>query len=198
MNILSLTIKNICLLILLITSTHMVSANNFFEKIYLGVGVAQTELQTNKQTIKTISAQPSESILENSKTGYTVFMGAKLDQYLSIEMGYIDFGSFSAQDSTQKSKLFSANSLHITSALNYPLNGAWSIYAKAGFSNWQTLSTNKALENDGTGLIYGAGMDINLYNGNHRTLQIEWLHQEFDDIILSNSDSITASLVFSF
>ncbi|VAW62219.1 hypothetical protein MNBD_GAMMA09-306 [hydrothermal vent metagenome] len=194
----SIIIKKSVLLILLSTFTGTAFASNPGQKLYMGIGISQTKLQTNEQNIRAISGVTSESTLQNSETGYTVYMGINLDQYLSIEMGYIDFGNYSVQTSTQKNKLFSANSLHITSALNYPITDSLNIYAKAGFSSWRTLSTDILFETDGTGLVYGAGLDINLYNGNHRTLQLEWLHQEFDNITLSNSDSITASLVFSF
>jgi len=42
------------------------------------------------------------------------FAGARLDDYLLIELGFIDFGSYSTQANNQKVELFSADSVYLT------------------------------------------------------------------------------------
>jgi len=186
-------------LLLLITSiSSQASAAHFKKKMYFGAGVSNTRLQINEQSIRSAGGVSAQSSLQNSQTGFSIFSGFRFDDYLSVELTYIDFGNYNTQTNGLKNELFSVDSLYLTSALNYPVSQNINSYIKLGFSEWQMDSKNLALQEDGTGLVYGAGVDINLYGSSRRTLKIEWLHQSFDDVFLSDSDSISASIVFSF
>lgn len=182
----------------LATSSAQASAGHFNDTLYFGAGISNTRLEINQPSIRAAGSLSPESSLQNNQSGLSVFAGARLDDYLSIELGFIDFGSYSTQTNNQKAELFSADSLYLTGSFNYPLNHSFNSYVKVGFSEWAMESKNTTLQADGTGIVYGAGIDINLYGSSSRTLKIEWLHQTFDDVFLTDSDSVSASIVFSF
>ena len=50
----------------------------------------------------------------------------------------------------------------------------------------------------GEGFLYGAGVNINIYNNKDRMLRVEWEHHEFDNITLDNVDTVSVSAIFQF
>jgi len=186
-------------IILTLCSVSTLAANNpFSSSIYFGAGLAQTSLELNEQNIKANNLVASQSEFKTNKNGYTLFFGTKIDSYMSLEMGYSSLGDVQVSQNNQTNELFSVDSVFINTSLSYPVTQNTDVYAKLGISEWSIESTNSNFNDYGTGLSYGLGLDINIYAAKNRTLRLEWMHQEFDEIALNTSDTITASMVFSF
>ena len=186
-------------IILAVCSASTLAANNpFSSSIYFGAGLAQTNLELNEKNIKANNLVPGQSEFKTNNNGYTVFLGTKIDDHMSLEMGYSSLGDVQVSQNNQTNELFSVDSLFINTSLSYPVTQNTDVYAKLGISEWSIESTNSNFNDYGTGLNYGLGLDINIYAAKNRTLRVEWIHQQFDEIALSTSDTITASMVFNF
>jgi len=193
---LSLMAATIALAIL--SSSSYAQNTSFAQSIYFGAGVAQTDIDINQQNIKAINALPAQSAFDNQGGGYSVFLGTKLDRYLSLEMAYTSLGDIQMTLNEQTTELFSIDALNVTGILSYPLSQNTDVFAKLGVAEWKLENENSFFNESGTGLTYGLGFDINLYDSKSRALRVEWTHQEFDEISINNSDTITASMVFNF
>ena len=184
---------------LVVFSTPTVAENtSFAQSIYFGVGVAQTDIDINQQNIKAINSLPAQTGFDNQGGSYSIFLGTKLDRYLSLEMAYSELGDIQMMQNNQTTELFSVDAISVTSALSYPLSQNTDIYAKLGVAEWKIENETSFFKDSGTGLTYGVGLDINLYNSKSRALRIDWMHQAFDEISINSSDTISLSMVFNF
>ena len=179
------------------TST-LANQNTFTNSVYFGAGLAQTSLELNEQNIKANNLVATQADFKANQNGYTLFIGTNIDRHLALEIGYSSLGDIQLTHNNQTNELFSVDSIFLNTALSYPITKNTDIYAKLGISEWSIDSINSNFNDYGTGLNYGMGLDINLYDAKNRTLRLEWMHQEFDEIALSTSDTITASMVFNF
>ena len=168
------------------------------QNIYFGVGVSLTDLQLNEDNILANINLNGQYQFDNSSPAFKLFAGYRFDQYLAIEMDYTSFGNTAIDNGNQKTILFSADSLVISMALNYPVTQNIDLYGKLGVSAWIMDSSREILKTDGTGMAYGVGLDINLYGEKTRVMRVEWLEQSFDDVFLSQSSTLSASIVFRF
>lgn len=184
-------------LVIFSTST-LAESTPFAQSIYFGAGVALTDIDINQQNLKAINSLPAQTGFDNQGGGYSIFLGTKLDRYLSLEMAYSELGDIQMTLNNQTTELFSVDAISVTSTLSYPLSQNTDIYAKLGVAEWNIENKNSFFKDSGTGLTYGMGLDINLYGSKNRSLRVEWTHQEFDEISINNSDTISASMVFNF
>jgi len=93
-----------------------------------------------------------------SSSSYRLGVGYTLNDFISIEGYYADFGK--ADDNINGGKIKeSANGLGAAVAASLPLNDAFSLFAKLGIISWHSTakSNMKSVKDDGSDLTYGIG-----------------------------------------
>lgn len=166
---------------------------------YFGIGVNNSDFSINKQNAVTSNQLSNQSSFEDgSGGGLDIFAGIKLDEHLAVELGYSDIGSITINDGVSQTEFLSAESLYIDTVISKDLTSNIDMFVKMGISLWELRDANDRVTEDGTGINYGAGLDVNFYGNKERVMRIQWQHQEFDGITLEGADSISASMVFNF
>ena len=165
---------------------------------YFGAGLSQTSLVANQQNLAVAYSTNPQSTFETSGFGLELMGGIKIDQHLAFEIAYTDIGSIALDNGITQQKVFSADLINVSAVLSHPLTDDIDAFGKLGVSLWETYDNDLNTMDSGNGLLYGAGLDINVYGSDSRTLRIEWKHQEYDNIILSSADTVSISAVFNF
>ena len=78
---------------------------------YFGIGLVQSNLATNQQTINNSFSTTNSSVLDNYGFGLELLAGYKADQHLSFEIGYTDIGEIISTTSASTEKLFTVDSV---------------------------------------------------------------------------------------
>ena len=182
----------------LLISNNASAVNYLSERVYAGIGVAQSDLKLNNTNVVAVNNLSGQAKLENNGFGMDAYVGFKFDDHLALELGYVDLGSTNLDDGTTVQEYLKVNSLYLDAVLRHSITSRIDVFAKGGVSSWvaDDLSNNEST--DGEGLHYGAGFDINLYGDKARAMRVKWEHHEFDNVILESTDSVSASMIFSF
>lgn len=191
------TLQKLTLACILVTSfTSVAQANN--TGFYFGAGVSQTNLEANQQNMSVAYGTDPDSSFETNGLGLSLIAGITLDEYLSFEVTYTGLGSIALDDGTTQQKMFDADLFNLAAVLSHPISDKVDIFGKLGVSYWSTLDEDVDTLVSGSGIVYGAGFDINIYGNKNRTMRIEWQRQEFENITFESADTITASAIFKF
>ena len=162
-----------------------------------GVGKAHTSLNTGR-TISNYPDITSNSNIDGTSTAYRVFGGYKFNQHLNAEADLTHGDAIIATESGQKHKLFDVNLLSFSALLVDSLGQNFRYYGKLGAFYWNLneKSTTTAPLDDGSGLAFGAGMDINIFGDNNRRIRIDWMRYRFDKVYLYQMDVYSVNILF--
>jgi hypothetical protein len=164
---------------------------------YFGVGLASTDLQTNEKNMSATYGDGSAADFDHNGTAFKLFVGYQVDPLLGLEAGLTSFGEIVMTDSQAKRNLFNADGVYIAATATRPVTKNINAQAKLGMFFWSLNDKHDKTLEDGQGLTYGVGLDINLYGGKERTLLVEWEHHNFSGVALEEADSIGVSLKFA-
>lgn len=168
------------------------------ERLYFGAGISNSDLQINQKNIIAANNLNPQSTFDNHDTGVEFILGVEVDEHLGFEIGYADLGSVALNDGTATRDYYTVDSLHVSALLGTAVTDNVDVFARLGISAWEIYDDQDDSVNIGDGLLYGLGTNINIYGMKDRVLRLEWKHHEFDDVTLTDSDTVTASVVFNF
>ncbi len=172
--------------------------NGFRERLYFGFGVTSSSLKLNDTNIASINNFNEAFALENNTLGGQAFLGLQFDQHVALEVGYTDIGTININDGNTIQNFMDVSSSYLDGVLTQSISDRFNLFAQAGISYWNTNNTLTDSAFEGTGVHYGAGMDINLFNNKDRMLRIKWENQTFDNVSIKSASSISASILFTF
>ena len=167
-------------------------------RMYFGFGVTASDLAFNEANLSLNYSGGSLSSFDHTGNAFKLFGGYQFDPLLGVEMGITSFGEIVMDSASGQSNLFMADSAYVAATATQPITKNISAIAKLGMSFWELNDNNENTIESGQGLIYGAGIDFNLYGNNDRSLLIEWDHYNFSGVALKEANQIGASLVFRF
>ena len=165
---------------------------------YFGVGVTTSNVSFNETNLSSMYSDNPDSTFDHSGNAFKLSMGYQFDPLLGIEFGYTSFGEIVMSNGQAKSNIFDVDGVYVSATATRPLSKNIDVLAKGGMFFWSLNDDDMNSIEDGQGLTYGAGLDINLYGGKERTLLIEWEHYSFSDVALKEADTIGASIKFNF
>ena len=166
---------------------------------YLGLGIGESILGLNKSNIASaFSAATTASSYNHDDFAFHIFGGYFLDPLLAVEFGYAELGNVIATTNGTSSRLFNIYSLYVDTLLNHRYNRNAAIYAKVGAHFWDIGTRSGSSITNGTDLMLGAGIELNIYGGNNRVVRVEWVRYQFDRVYLDSSDTLALNLVFKY
>ena len=183
-----------------------------YAQFYVGGGGGQTkfhDLQEVRDACTTVGATCS---VDDTDTGFKVFAGYRLGDYMAFEGGYIDLGK-SVGDATvpvTASAALSAQGGYISILPQIPVGASGAIFGRIGLSAVEaelTASGGGASFSDSSGaagLVFGVGGEIHLTE--QISLRAEWERHSFDEALeiagveieAPDIDLLSASLILRF
>ncbi len=169
-----------------------------FNRWYAGVGVGASDVALNEPNLSTTYAgAPGASFRQGGNT-FRMFGGYRFDPLLKMELGITSFGEVVMDATAGQRNLFTSDSGYLSALISRPISKNIDIQARLGMSFWTLYDKDDNTIESGQGLLYGAGLDINLYGEKARTLLLEWEHYNFSGVALEEADAFNASIKFSF
>lgn len=132
------------------------ASNNLRENIYLGGAIGASEAESYCVINKGC---------EDKDTSWKAFVGYKITEIFDIELAYTSVGDLHKQGNFSDISALSASGV-----AKLPINHQFSLFGKAGLSNW--TSENTMGEETGFGFNYGLGAKITLNES--MKLRAEW------------------------
>jgi OOP family OmpA-OmpF porin len=147
-----------------------------------------------------------------SDVSWSLFGGYDFNQYVGVEVGYVDLGKtdFSAESEGgpswspgKVSTEFEGNGATLTGRGRLPLSERWALFAKLGIFRWNTKETFRESygttvdENSGTDAVYGAGVEYDPGQKDKWVWRAEVARTEVDDDG-DKVDTASAALVYNF
>ncbi len=181
------------------TSLFSAKANDFNlnPKTYLGVGGGFTDHETG------ISGTTGTAELDEEDTGFKVYAGVKLNNYLGFEAFYADLGESSLSGNngdtfisegeafqfTETAELkLDAESYGLGTVVSLPIGNEFYPFVKLGMHQWEVEVTatssagNVSLEEDGTDVFYGIGFEWKLAENFGLRAEYERFDSDGDDL----------------
>lgn len=162
-------------LITLTICLFLISSNTFAEGegSYLGLSVGQSTTDTG------ITNTTGTASVDDEDTGYKIFLGININQYIAVEGFYVNFGEATLKGNTGDTFQFAGNtgqftqnnvqdkiegkSFGVASLFGYPVHQFFNPYVKLGFHFWETEASsnvsNVSLGDDGIDYLYGGGFN---------------------------------------
>ena len=147
------------------------------EEVYFGIDYLNNEVDSGVTNIS--------STLDEEDSGYSLYGGIPLNENLSIEISYQDFGEASLSGNsgnqfkvgtttyeftTTATLSVSAESIGYALVPKMPISDNISLYGKLGFHYWDSTfsvtstNTTASLDDDGNDVFYGFGAEMNFGN----------------------------------
>jgi len=166
----------------------------------VSVGIGNSKFQLNQPGIVTSYGLSGSNEFNDSATAFSLYGAMQLDEYLTLESDLLIAGDVTVTEGGQTFKLFDVSSLAITLALGRQVGERSRVFARLGAHFWDISESSGGLNtiNNAVDLTYGIGIDVNLYGDRSRQLRIQWNHYEYDDVFITDSDTLTANLLFLF
>ncbi|WP_345991666.1 porin family protein [Sulfurimonas sp. HSL-1716] len=102
-------------------------------------------------------------VKDSRSASYNLYAGAYINRFLSVELGYMKSGDFSAVDLSSIQTSVNYSSITVNALVHYPvLDDSLDFYAKFGAGQSYVSLSNS----DGAALVYGAGMSYR-FNGTY-------------------------------
>ena len=143
-------------------------------KFYVGIGAGEA----------TLDARVGGTSFDVDDTGYRLFAGYRMANWLSIEGGYTDLGNLSgAHDGFSYEAQSDMLAAHAVGIL--PITPRARIFAKIGLASWDTASTvtdgeiTDRRDASGIDLSYGFGLGYDLTR--RVGLRLDWETCDFDN-----------------
>jgi opacity protein-like surface antigen len=149
--------------------------------IYIGVGVGQSTVEVDDVL--------ATDDFDGEDLGYKVIVGIRPLDWLAFEANYVNFGE--PDDTVAGMQLRSEGHGITGSALGFLSLGPVDLFAKAGLVSWDTEIG--AIENDGTDLLYGAGVQFRLLS-----LAVRAEYEIFDIEDVDDANMISVGLTYTF
>ncbi|OUR70507.1 hypothetical protein A9Q76_07375 [Arcobacter sp. 31_11_sub10_T18] len=182
-----------CVLSLMVVTASAAENKDWYVGASLGLAKADSGVTNLTGDLK----------LDESDMGYKIYSGYDINKYISAEIFYADFGKgklsgtngtykYQGLTSTFSSEVEADSSTFGASAVfHLPLHKNVIPYAKVGIHSWET--TLGTIENTGTDVMYGLGIDFPLNDS--FSLRTEFESYKFDS---ESYDLITAGLMVKF
>lgn len=184
---------------LLINQQSVFASSSQGERFYVGAGISSTDLSINKANSMAKFPDYDDIFVGENAISLELLLGYQLDDFLSMELGFVDLGTLTARTGPVTKKLLTLSTFFIDATLATKVSEKVSVFAKAGISMWSaTVDGSYDSVEEGNGVVYGAGIDLNLYGGDERQLRFEWKHHDFDELFLDQADSISMTLMMYF
>lgn len=117
---------------------------------YIGAGAGQSSMQDKNQAL------PGADV-DDTDTGWKVFGGYMWNPYVGLELGYVDFGKFSAAGQSAEWK---AKGVDLSVLGVWPLANQFSLFGKVGANRWEVdndVSGFGSTSDNGVDVSYGVG-----------------------------------------
>ena len=168
-------------------------------RMYFGFGVTASDLGFNETNLSLQYSSGSVSSFDHGGNAFKLFGGYQFDPLLGVELGITSFGEIVMDNAAMGQRnIFTADSAYVAATATQPITKNINVIGKLGMSFWSLIDNDENNVESGQGLMYGAGIDFNLYGNNDRTLLIEWEHYNFSGVALKEANQVGASLVFRF
>jgi len=177
---------------------YATTGDEFESTGYIGVGLTSTDLALNDENLSQTYAGNDTSTFNQNGNAFKLFLGYQYDPLLGLEFGYTSFGEMVMSGNSAKSNLFNTDGIYFSTTATKAITKNVTATAKAGMFFWTLYDNAYDPLEEGQGITYGAGLDLNLYGGKERTLLIEWEHYSFSDVSLKDGDTIGASIKFNY
>lgn len=168
------------------------------DRFYLGVGLTSTNLDISSQNLSQRYSGNTLSTFDHNKNAFKLFTGYRLDPFLALELGYTSFGEVIMTNNQNRQNIFQIDGGYMSAVGTQTLTNNIDAFVKGGMFFWSLYDANDNEIEGGQGLLYGAGLDINLYGDKKRSLQLEWERHHFSGVAISKADTIGVSLKFKF
>ena len=147
------------------------------EEYYIGIDYLNNEIDTGITNIS--------STLDEEDNGYSLYVGMPINDAMDIEVSYNDFGEASLsgnngnqfsldgttyQFTTTATLASSATSIGFAAKQKFELSEGITLYGKLGVHQWESelsitsTSSDTSVDEDGSDVFYGAGVEFNLVN----------------------------------
>jgi len=133
---------------LLFGTSLIVPGLGWAQEGFVGLGVGSSSLVDDND------AMPAANV-DDSDTGWKIFGGYSFNEFLALEVGYVDFGEFGAATGS-----WEASSINVSALGTWPLGSEFSLLGKVGANRWDAERRLGATSGDdnGTDVLYGIGL----------------------------------------
>lgn len=185
--------------LMLILSLRPACASPATPPWYFGMGIGQALLGLNKGNLaNSFTAATSASSFNHDDFTFAIYAGYFLDPLLALELGYARLGNVITTSSGASTKLFNTDTFYVDTVLLHRYNKNAAIYAKVGAHFWDIAPDSGSSISNGTDLMLGTGIELNIYGGSNRMARVELMHYQFDKVYLDSTDTLTLNLVFKY
>lgn len=176
---------------------------------YIGGSIGQSKLKNLDSTdIDTEFASlgvTSSTTVDDTDTGFKIFGGYRIMQYLAVEVAYADLGEATANSAITAPSLgqvvtkANADAFTISALGILPIGENFSVFGRVGVNFWNAdlktsgFGVSASDDADGTDWVYGAGVMYNV-NANF-ALRGEWERYDLDG---TDVDLLSAGISWSF
>ena len=171
--------------VLSMSSAAVYAADN---GIYIGAGVGQS-------TVEYEDIQNTTLDFKGDDLGYKVIVGVRPLDWLGFEANYVNFGE--PDDSVAGLRLRSEGYGISGFAVGFLSLGPVDLFAKGGVVSWDSEISSPqlpgSLEDDGTDLAYGAGLQFRLLS-----LGVRAEYEIFDIDDVEEANMVSVSLTYTF
>lgn len=179
-------------------SSNVLATSGPYEHWYFGFGIVTTDIQLNNDNLTSINNFSDQVTLENNTFGVQGFIGYQFDEHVALEWGFTDMGDININDGNTTQKFMSVSTSYLDAVLSQRINDSLTLFTQGGIAYWDTVYEGNDNQTNGTGLHFGAGMDINIFNNQDRMLRVKWEYLGADNILIGNTSSVSASILFTF
>ncbi len=144
------------------------SSTDMMDRVYFGGAFGRSEAESYCTVTKGC---------ENKDSSWKVFTGYNISETFSAEAAYTSIG-----DLHKKGTSSDISALSVSGVANLNVNDQLGVFAKAGFSRWESKNTDS--DKSGTGLTYGLGAKVSLSES--MKLRAEW--ERLPSINTSNTE----------
>ncbi len=144
------------------------SSTGMMDRIYFGGALGASEAETYCAITKGC---------ENKDSSWKAFAGYNISETFSAEAAYTNIGDLHKQGTSSD-----ISALSVSGVANLNVSDQLGVFAKAGFSRWESKNTDS--DKSGTGLTYGLGAKISLSES--MKLRAEW--ERLPSITTSNTE----------
>lgn len=148
----------------------------------------------------TSTAADIETAVDNfssDEMGWKAYVGWNILDFLGVEAGYRDLGTFSEGSETERFDVDLAV-IDASARAFLPIGDLFNLYAKVGYANiawdgkYEDAEGDFSVDDDNWELFYGIGTEFNL--GRNFAIRAEWEMYDTDEDL----NTLSAGLIFRF